>query len=124
MKYSRGKLVISDNAGISLFSTEDGSRMKTVLENDNLPSICVSKDGDIYVSYWEEGRQVLRRIDAEAEKADDPVTIPSAMMFYDTASMVPGAESDFLVTDATGVNSWNVGDENPVQLLSFIDCHF
>ena len=121
MKYSHGKLVISDNAGVSLFSTEDGSRLKTVLENDSYPTICVSKDGDVYVSYWNEEGQVLTRIDAEAGKAGDQTTVPTAMMLYNTTDMIPGAESDFLVTDTTGVNSWNLSDEKPVQILSLID---
>ena len=122
VRYSNGKLVMNDNAGIALLNPEDGTREKTVMESaDGYAQCVVSKDGDVYVSGWDEEGQSLAKVDTAAAKMEDKIIIPESMMLYDTASMLPGFDTDFIVTDSTGVNTWNVSDDGPSQILSYID---
>ncbi|MBQ4416332.1 MAG: extracellular solute-binding protein [Butyrivibrio sp.] len=121
IRYSHGKIVITDSTGIALINTEDGKRGKTIVEADNYPQLLTSKDGDVYACYWNDEGQVLTEIDAENNKAGEEMLFPDAMLLYDTGTMSPGSDSDFIVTDSTGVSTWNVGDESVTQFLSYID---
>ncbi|MBR0164518.1 MAG: extracellular solute-binding protein [Lachnospiraceae bacterium] len=114
-------VLVSSNTGIDLYSEEDGSFIKTVYETDQWPDMLVNGKGEVFIMGFEQGGIRMQQFDPEKGEMDAGEMLPDRMWMYDIYSMKPGLSSDFLLTDESGIYTWNVGDDAPERIVSYID---
>lgn len=115
--------IISGNNEIILLD-KDGkeiSRKELKIENvDNLSNAWIFEDGRImfssYNSDWT--KQTYQTLDLKTGAMTDPVEMPDTLASF---SMRPGTTTDFILTNATGVYTYNMGDAEPTKLMDYVN---
>ncbi len=117
---STAGIVVSDTNGISVYSADDGSYVKSIESDDDLSgtTLYVLNDGSVCCTlYDEEGNQVIFNVDTENGKiTGDGFVITD----YDI-TLYPGYNYDFLASTSENVYGFNVEDSEMTQLLNFVD---
>lgn len=117
---STAGVVISDTNGVSVYSAEDGSFVRTIESDDDISgtTLYVLNDGRVCcLLYDEEGNQVIFNIDIEKGKLTGDGFVISD---YDI-TLYPGYNYDFLASSSESVYGFNLDDSEMTQLLNFVD---
>lgn len=114
-------VLTSDNTGIRLYSDEDGTLVKTVYETDQWPDLYTNGAGEVFLLGYEQDGMYIRQIDPKSGEIGEGQRLSDAMWMFDIYSLKPGIGSDFLLSNDSGIFTWNIGEERPTQILSYID---
>ena len=115
--------IISGNNELITLDKEgnEQSRKKIELENiDNLNNVWVFDDGRVmfttYNNDWT--KQSYQTLDTKTGEVTEPVEMPENLYSY---NMRPGTTTDFVLTNSSGVYTYNMGDEAPVQIMDYVN---
>lgn len=117
---------LSDNAGIHQYSLEDGSLVKDFdlggIEGDENSDFSLSvfktKDGNLTGVYNDGEYNSFYKVDVDAGTVS---VVEGAQIEAYEYQLFAGNPHDFFAVNSEGVYGYNVGDENPTQLLNFVD---
>ncbi|MBE5884152.1 MAG: extracellular solute-binding protein [Lachnospiraceae bacterium] len=93
-----------------------------ILANAN--NISVKEDGILSVVYWDDAdgySMKMATYDLQNDVLGESIKLPDSFMMsgYNTLTSGPGA--DLIYTDSNGVFKFNIGDEMPTQIMSYIN---
>ena len=103
---------------------KDGNELKRekieVQNIDNLNNIWMYDDGKVLISTYnnEWTKQSLQTYDSNTGALSEPVEMPENIYSY---NMRPGTTTDFILTNSTGVYTYSMGDEAPVQIMDYVN---
>lgn len=116
------RIFSGNNEYISL--DKDGKeigREKLDIQNiDNINNVWMFNDGRVMVTTYNNDwtKQSYQTYDSKTGSITEPVEMPDNLYSY---NMRPGVNTDFILTNSTGVYTYNMGDEAPVQLMDYIN---
>ena len=86
-------------------------------------SLFRSSDGTLYMTSYNDQytKMYISTLDIKTGTEGEKVELPGTMNNY---SFYQGYNTDFVVTNSTGIYTYNVGDEAPVQIMDFINSDF
>jgi len=133
--YYASKMFTTEEGTITFFSYEglganvdaDGNLLSKIEFDSSVAStmgtIIRSKDGTIYVtSYNEEWTKMfISTFDINTGTMGEKSELPGVIQNY---SFYPGYNTDFVLTNNSGVYTYNLGDETPVQIMDYINSDF
>ena len=87
---------------------------------ENLNNIWMFDDGRVMITTYnnEWTKQSYQTYDSKTGAITEPVEMPENVYSY---TMRPGTTTDFILTNSTGVYTYNMGDEAPVQIMDYVN---
>ncbi|MBQ6734658.1 MAG: extracellular solute-binding protein [Lachnospiraceae bacterium] len=113
---------VSDTRGVSLYTGEDGRFIETVYASEEWTDMVMSGDGRVYVRAYQDDTEHLIRVDRNAgDNPEDIAVAPAISSIFNLYNLQPAFDGNFLLSDNTGVYTWDLKSEEPEQLFGFID---
>ena len=94
----------------------------SVLQNGG--SVFVKPDGTLLVTYYDESdwsNMYIATYDVNSDTMSEGVLLPDTFSAGGYNAMLPGNDSDLIFTDANGVYTYNIGDTERTQIMSFVN---
>ncbi|WP_318709706.1 extracellular solute-binding protein [Candidatus Acetatifactor stercoripullorum] len=133
-------LVPLSDGGMGVLYTGDGVQMSTVDAQGNVSerkqlsdstsvlqnasNFMVKPDGVIVVTYYDESdwsKMYIATYDPNTDTLSEGVQMPESFSTGGYNSMTAGTTTDLIVTTSNGVYSYNIGDTEPTQMMSFVN---
>lgn len=114
------KMEVSADGEIS--GRETLSADASVLSNTS--NIVVKEDGTLLVMYWDEQDNYNLKAatyDLTSDTMSEGATLPAYFNMYGFNSVSAGVNTDMVFSSSSGVFTYTLGDEQPQQLLSYIN---
>ncbi len=85
--------------------------------------LIVNEDGTIFMTHYNEDwtAMYLTSYDVKTDTTGEKTQLPDSFMWSGFSSMSAGVTTDIVYSNSTGIFGYNVGEENPVQLMSYIN---
>ena len=90
----------------------------------NASNFMVKPDGVIVVTYYDESdwsKMYIATYDPNTDTLSEGVQMPESFSTGGYNSMTAGTTTDLIVTTSNGVYSYNIGDTEPTQMMSFVN---
>ncbi len=90
----------------------------------NATNIYMKEDGILNIIFWDDADGSSMKIatyDVVNDTFSESVKLPDFFMMSGYNAVTAGINSDMIFTNNDGVYSYNIGDEQPTQLLSYIN---
>lgn len=81
------------------------------------------EDGSLLVMYWDENwtKQYLVSYDIATDTLGEPVMMPAAFSYGGYNTMCAGRLSDLVYSDSSSIYTYNIGDEDRVKRMDFVN---
>ncbi len=114
-----GRILLSDDYGISSFKDEDGTLVTDFAPEKALTDgqLFHSAGGRTLLAGYAGGELYVSEIDAAGGKAGDPVLMPGGQRFN---GLFAGTDCDLLLAGPTGIYSYTSG-QDPVKIIDYYD---
>lgn len=90
----------------------------------NTSNIMAKEDGTLLVIYWDENDNYNLKAasyDIKSDTMSEGVKLPDYFNMYGFNSVSEGIGSDMVFASSNGVYSYSIGDEQPTQIMSYIN---
>lgn len=86
-------------------------------------SMFLKEDGSLLMTSYNEDWTKMYAVtyDMATNTLGEKIELPGNIYQY---NLLPGTTTDFLMTDGSGVYTYNVGDEGPTQIMSYVNSDF
>lgn len=114
-------LLVADTAGLELYSKEDGSLLRTVLEDENAGSSTpyVLADGTVIImAYGESGNLEFDSIDPDTGEVS---TVYSFGVSDNVTGIFPGDSYDLYLSEENAVYGLNLDGTDPVKVIDYVN---
>ncbi len=115
-------IYVCNGEGVQVYDQETGSMTGTLEGSEDLvesPMITL-RDGRIFLVRYDTEGPCYQLIDTEKQSISEPLDIPGSVDL-ESYSLARGTSSDLLLTNDTGIFSWNIGEDQPSLLCSFLN---
>lgn len=124
-----GILYGGDKIALSTVDSEGNVSDKKELSDDsaifqNSSSVMVKEDGTLVVTYYDQNdwtKMYIATYDAETGTVSEGVEMPGNFAMTGYNSMTAGTSTDLIYTDNNGVFTYNMGDTESKQMMSFVN---
>lgn len=99
----------------------DGNQTNQKRLEEEFGTMYAGKKGDIYLNGWNSDytKRFMKKLDKKTLAIGKEIEMPEFVFNY---SMLPGGDLyDFLLLDSAAVYGYNIGEEEPVELMDMID---
>lgn len=128
-------LIVDQNGNVSIMMDGEKLRFVTVdpegqfgavkeiavKDGNYLYNVFVEKDGQINFLFYEDQwtKQVMRPYDSASGTVGEALEMPANLSSY--GEMLPGITSDFVMSNSTGVYTYNMGDSDATQIMDYVN---
>ncbi|MCR5754467.1 MAG: hypothetical protein K6G30_06620, partial [Acetatifactor sp.] len=90
---------------------------------NNYQNMFEGKNGEILVTYYDDTwtNMYMAEYDPETDKLGEAVQIPQSIAWNGNGEMFSGKSHDLIYSTGSGVYGYDLGDEEPVQMMSYIN---
>ncbi len=90
---------------------------------ENLNSMMVKDDGEFLMTYYDDSWQnmYMRTYDIQTDTLGEETKLPDFFSYSGYNAMTTGVNTDIVYATSSGIYGLNIGDEQPTQIMSFIN---
>lgn len=115
---TNGNLILWTSAGIEIYDAT-GVLVKTVDTNvEEAASMYMMRDNNLLLQYYGDDNMYFKKLDAQTGELSERIDVPYNAYNF---SHYPGTTVDFLLVDAMGVHTFNLGDQEIKKIMDFVD---
>lgn len=114
----KNQVLIAGSEQLLFYSLKGELENEIALGDNSNAEIIISKNEDIYLRVWNESGVLLKKVEKEKKSIGEAIELPFTGYQY---TFFPGKDHDFLLSDSTGVYGYNLGEEQIVPILNYID---
>lgn len=90
----------------------------------NMSNMLAKQDGSIYLMYYNENDNYslyIATYDYRTDEVSEGVKMPGSLSWSGYNAVAAGADTDLAISTSSGLFTYNIGDENLTQIMSFIN---
>lgn len=114
-------LLVADSAGLELYSKEDGSLLRTVIDDENAGSSTpyVLRDGSVVImAYGESGNQEFDTLNLDTGDLKTAYTFGAD---ENVTGIFPGTSYDLYLSEDDAVYGLNLDGSDPVKVIDYVN---